>query len=202
MLTFTSIVSVAAAMVVVANAIPMEVEERQIGAQTAGFDDLATPTVVSLNSVGVYQGLNYTGISLASQRISAFAGLVPQSPANDIYYSTVSSLTPAGAPPQVTIPTNAVGLFTPTSIYFGCTVSVPVPCTFTVTGSRNDKETAQQTFQFTPTTYPAALQQAVLTAPGFVGVDKIEFSSVYKVFGVSVPGSTVLDTFSYVITAI
>lgn len=52
--------TVAAALVFVAGAIP--IEDRQLGAQTETFDGLTTPTVVSLESVGVYQGLNYSGI--------------------------------------------------------------------------------------------------------------------------------------------
>lgn len=140
--------------------------------------------------------------ALASDRISTFAGLPPHSPNNDIFYSSVSQFTPAGGPPQITIPTNSVGLFTPSSIYFGCTISLPVPCSFTVTGSVAGRQTAQQTFQFTPTSYPAPLKQAILTQPGFVGVDKIQFSSTYSILGVSTPGSTVLDNFVYAITAI
>ncbi|KAJ4422592.1 hypothetical protein N0V82_002711 [Gnomoniopsis sp. IMI 355080] len=187
----------AAAMAFVANAVPMEVEERQvtIGPQTADFDDLATPTVISPNSLGLYQGLDYTGISLATQGISGFAGLSPQSGKNDVYYSTITGLTPAGSPPQVTIPTNSVGLFTLNSLYFGCTVSVPVACSFTVTGSRNNVQIAQETFQYTP---KAALQLAVLT--GFTGLDKVQFSTTYTPFGVQEPaGSTVLDTISYTV---
>lgn len=30
--------------------------------QPANYDDLATPTIVSLTSIGVYDGLNYTGL--------------------------------------------------------------------------------------------------------------------------------------------
>lgn len=95
-----------------------------------------------------------------------------------------------------------MGLFTATSIYFGCTISVPVPCSFTVTGSVAGRQTAQQTFKFTPRSYPAPLQQAILTQPGFVGVDKVEFSSTYSVAGFSTPGSTVLDNFVYAIAAV
>lgn len=60
MVSFTTFFHMAAAMAFVAGAIP--VEERQIGAKIATFDDFDTPSVVSLTSVGVYQGLNYSGI--------------------------------------------------------------------------------------------------------------------------------------------
>lgn len=137
--------------------------------------------------------------ALATQGTSGFAGLPPQTPKNDIYYSSISGFTPAGGPPQVTIPTNSVGFFTPISLYFGCTVAAPVACRFTVTGSRNNVQTAQQSFEFTA---KAALQQARLTELGFAGVDKIQFSTTYTPFGIQEPlGSTVLDSFSYVILA-
>lgn len=38
--------------------------ERVLTRFAATFDDLTTPTVVSLTSVGVYEGLNYTGICM------------------------------------------------------------------------------------------------------------------------------------------
>lgn len=147
------------------------------------------------------QSLTISPPAAATQRISTLAGNPPQSPPNDLYYSTISAFTPAGGPPQITIPSTSVGFFTPTSLYFGCNAGTPVACTFTVTGSRNNVQTARQTFQFTPRSYPAPLRQAVLTQAGFTGVDKLEFSSVYSVFGFEIPGTTVIDTFSYVITA-
>lgn len=100
------------------------------------------------------------------------------------------------------IPTTSYGFFAPTSIYFGCAAGAPVSCTFTVTGSYKNLQTAQQTFQFTPTGDPTPLKLASLTQPGFVGVDKLTFSSVYTVAGIQVPGTTVLDTFVYLIATI
>lgn len=61
----------AAAVAFVTSAAP--IEERLVGGQIANFDDLTTPTVVSLTSLGTYKGLNYSGICtyLTSTTISS-----------------------------------------------------------------------------------------------------------------------------------
>ena len=139
--------------------------------------------------------------------VGPVAGILPQSPPNDIGYGKLVDATIEQGTPMMTAvyPDTTVLFFDLTSFYFGCIVALqntaadpPVPCTVTTTCvNPAGKTVATQSFVFA--TNGGLAQDMVQAKPiGFKGCQYVTFSTTSN-NPANVDIATGLDTISYTV---
>jgi hypothetical protein len=152
------------------------------------FDDqnyLLGTVLPALQPVGEYQGLSYNGF-VGLQAALLGTGVAPHSPNNEIVTGLPQSLLDGTAYIEATGDTTYFDL---KSFYFGCAVDtvtglvgVPTACTITATGYYEGIQHIVQEFKYTPTGLLSSGQDQAKSQyskchTGFMGVDKVEFTS-------------------------
>ncbi|PSR84318.1 hypothetical protein BD289DRAFT_263252 [Coniella lustricola] len=169
------------------------------------FDDIDTDQLVNFASIGVYNGLDFLGISAVDVGPeTSVAGIIPQSGSNVAYYGALNAITTSETPSiTARYEISTIGQFAFQSFYYGCLgalAAVPVACTITVQGFLDGLavDDAVNEFEFEPSgvALSAAMQEATLSA-AFANVDTVTLSTVYD--GPQPASITVLDSMSYAI---
>ena len=163
--------------------------------------------MVQASPAGIYDDILFNGMLVADNSLGLVAGILPQSPPNQLAYGdTVPATIMEGTPEMTTVyPDTTVVYFDLISFYFGCAANgensaaaVATACTVTTICVNPDGKTvATESFSFTSS---GGLTSNLVEAKpmGFKGCQYVTFTTSSDVAS-NLDVATALDTISYTV---
>lgn len=156
-----------------------------------------TVPVASLQPIGAYDGLEWANFDVVNIG-NGVTGVKPESSPNVALLYIASG----GVSPTATLePTGNTNYFALSSFYFGCVLSTeetlasaPTSCTISVTGMRNGKTVATESFSYTPDNAVLADLEKVTFNGQWAVVDHVVFQSTGTLAAAQ---SVIFDNFVY-----